>query len=244
MVLAPPMKTTKRKEPPPPAGSKRREQALGTRRRILLAASELIGEIGYVATTMAAIAKRAGVAEQTLYFTFGSKPSIVNEALHAAVVGFDSWSPTLDRDVRHDHQATARAKFPWFEAFEAEADPRRALELYVAGAVEILGRTGPLLAAVSGLGLTELEPTLAGSEALRREASEMIVRALSAKGSGLRRGLSRRRAADIFHVLTSEPLHRQLTVGLGWSSAQFRSWLVQLLAEQLLAPKAEGAAAP
>lgn len=213
----------------------RKGRALATRRRVLVAAYELIREIGYAATTMAAIARRAGVAEQTLYFTFRNKPAIVNEVLHAAVVGFDRWSPTLDVDVRRDHQATARAKFPWFEAFEAEPDPRRALELYVDGTVEIFERAGPLLAAVSGLGLPELQPTLAASDALREEASNMIVRALKAKGRGLRRGLAQRRAADIFHVLTSPLLHHQLTGGRGWSAAQARSWLVDVLAEQLLA---------
>src|SRR5262245_27049018 len=129
----------------------RKERALGTRRRVLRAAYELICEIGYAATTMTAIAKRAGVAEQTLYFTFRNKPAIVTEARHAAVVGFERWSPTLDADVRRDHPATARAKFPWYEAFEAEPDARRALELYVEGTVEIFSRAGPLLAAVSGI---------------------------------------------------------------------------------------------
>lgn len=217
----------------------RKERALATRRRVLSAAYQLICEIGYGATTMTAIAKRAGVAEQTLYFTFGNKPAIVAEVLHAAVVGFDRWSPSLDRDVRQDHQATARAKFPWWGPFEAEPDPRRALEIYVGGTAEIFARVGPLLAAVSGLGLPELQPTLAASDALREEASEMIVRALKAKGRGLRSGLSLRRAADVFHVLTSPSVYHQLTVGRGWTGAEARRWLVGALAEQLLAARSD-----
>lgn len=213
----------------------RKERALATRRRMLKAAYDLICDVGYAATTMAEIARRAKVAEQTVYFTFRNKPAIVNEVLHAVVVGFDRWSPTLDHAVRSDHKATARAEFPWFASFEAERDGRRALALYMGGAVEIFGRAGPLLSAVSGLGLPELQPTLDSSEALRAEASQMIVRALKAKGRGLRKGLSVSKAADIFHVLSSPLLFHQLTANRGWTTAQARTWLVALLAEQLLA---------
>lgn len=213
----------------------RKGRALATRRRMLKAAYDLICDVGYASTTMAAIAVRAGVAEQTLYFTFRNKAGIVNEVLHAVVVGFERWTPTLNLDVRRDHQATARAEFPWFAPFEAEPDARRALKLYLDGTVDILGRAGPLLAAVSGLGLPELQPTLASSEALRAEASLMIVRALKNKGRGLRKGLTVPRAADILHVLSSPQLFHQMTADRGWSTAQARAWLVQLLAEQLLA---------
>ena len=213
----------------------RKGRALATRRRMLKAAYDLICDVGYAATTMTAIAERAGVAEQTLYFTFRNKVGIVNEILHAVVGGFEQWTPTLDLDVRRDHQATARVEFPWFVPFEAEPDARRALALYVDGSVEIFCRAGPLLAAVGGLGLPELQPTLANSEGLRSEASLIIVRALKDKGRGLRKGLTVPRAADIFHVLSSPQLFHQMTAARGWSTAQARAWLVQLLAEQLLA---------
>lgn len=213
----------------------RKERALATRRRMLKAAYDLICDVGYTSTTMAAIAARAKVAEQTVYFTFRNKPAIVNEVLHAVVVGFDRWSPTIDHEVRQDHQATARVQFPWFAPFEAEPDARRALSLYMTGTVEILVRAGPLLAAVSGLGLPELQPTLDGSEALRAEASLMIVRALKAKGRGLRKGLTVPKATDIFHVLSSPLLFHQLTTNRGWTASQAGAWLVALLAEQLLA---------
>ncbi len=90
----------------------RKERALATRRRMLKAAYDLICDVGYAATTMKAIAARAKVAEQTVYFTFRNKPAIVNEVLHAVVVGFDRWSPTVDHEVRQDHKATARAPWP------------------------------------------------------------------------------------------------------------------------------------
>jgi AcrR family transcriptional regulator len=213
----------------------RADRALGTRRRILEAAYELVCEVGYPATTMAAIAERAGVAEQTLYFTFRSKPAILSEVLHAAVVGFDRWSPTLDHDVKADHRAVARDKMPWFLPFEREPDPRRAIEIYVEGTAGILARVGPLLVAVGAQRASEIEVTLAESERLREEASAMLVAALAAKGRGLRTSLSRRKATDIFFVLTRAELYHDLTVGRGWPGAGARRWIVELLAQQLLA---------
>jgi AcrR family transcriptional regulator len=223
------------KAPRPRARSARQERADATRRRILRAAFELVCELGYEATTMVAIAERAGVAVQTLYFTFHTKPAILSEVLHAAVVGFEHWSPTIDRDVKIDHRAVVREKMPWFRAFEAEPDPRRAIEIYVEGTAKILARIGPLLVRLGAQRGSEIEVTLAESERLREEGSAMLVTELGTKGKGLRRSLRSREAVDIFFILTRAELYYDLTVGRGWSEASAQRWLVDLLAHQLLA---------
>jgi AcrR family transcriptional regulator len=201
---------------------------------MLQAAYELVCELGYEATTMAAIAERAGVAVQTLYFTFHSKPAILSEVLHASVVGFDRWSPTLDRDVHRDHRSVVREEIPWFRSFEAEPDPRRAIGLYVEGTAEILARAGPLLANLGAQRASEIEATLVDSERLREEASTMIVSALRTKARGLRASLSLGQAVDIFLVLTRAELYHDLTVRRGWSHAQAKKWLTEILGHQLL----------
>ena len=55
----------------------RQERAATTRRRMLDAAYDLFCEQGFRATTMDAIAQRAGVAVQTLYFTFHTKDALL-----------------------------------------------------------------------------------------------------------------------------------------------------------------------
>ncbi|MDX2054999.1 MAG: helix-turn-helix domain-containing protein [Polyangiaceae bacterium] len=202
---------------------------------MLKAAYELVCELGYEATTMAAIAERAGVAVQTLYFTFHTKPAVLSEVLHASVVGFDLWSPALNRDVHRDHRSVAREKMPWFRPFEAESDPRKAIALYVEGTAEILARVGPLLVNLGAQPTAELQATLTDSERLREEACTMIVSALRTKGRGLRASLSVSQAVDIFFVLTRAELYYDLTVRRAWSHAQAKTWLTQLLAQQLLA---------
>jgi AcrR family transcriptional regulator len=46
---------------------------MATRHRVVAAAAPLFVRDGYVETTMAGIARAAGVAVQTLYLSFGSK---------------------------------------------------------------------------------------------------------------------------------------------------------------------------
>ena len=54
--------------------SRRQERALTNRKAMLDAAIELLVEQGYADTTLALVAKRAGVAAPTVYKAFGNKP--------------------------------------------------------------------------------------------------------------------------------------------------------------------------
>src|ERR1700681_535607 len=57
----------------------RRRQALETRRHIVRAARRLFVTLGYVGTTVEAIAAEAGVAVATVYKAFGTKAAIARE---------------------------------------------------------------------------------------------------------------------------------------------------------------------
>src|SRR3954449_3485212 len=79
--MAPPVKSS--------AGTptNRTERARATRTRILRAAYSLFAAHGYPVVTMAAVAAEAGVAVQTLYFTFGTKAELLQHAYDYAVIG-------------------------------------------------------------------------------------------------------------------------------------------------------------
>jgi AcrR family transcriptional regulator len=112
--------------------SKRKERALATRRRVLAAAYRLFCQRGYVATTMDAIAAEAGVAVQTLYFTFHTKGAILSETLGATITGFDKWMkpPAVPPEPR-DGEPPPLDLHEWYERFTAEPDARAALALFV-----------------------------------------------------------------------------------------------------------------
>jgi AcrR family transcriptional regulator len=200
----------------------RRERALATRRRMVGAAYRLFCEKGYVATTMEAIAREAEVAVPTLYFTFRTKGAILGEALGAAVIGFDE--PVGPEDA------------PWYRAFEAEPDPRRALKILVENTALILRRVGPLRAAIHG---AANDPEVAAvydlGEQRRQEGYGEITRVLAAK-RGLRRGLTTARATDILLVLLSPDLFDALENGRNWSAVDGDRWVVEVLSQQLLPP--------
>lgn len=64
---------------------RRRRDPAGTRERLVRAALELFTTQGYHTSTTPMIARRAGVAEGTIYRHFDSKEHLLNEIYRAAV---------------------------------------------------------------------------------------------------------------------------------------------------------------
>src|SRR5438046_8012969 len=72
-----------------PAKLSRRERAKATQWRIVKAAYTLFCARGYAGTTMAEMAEGAGVAVQTVYFTFHTKSALLSRASNFAAMGED-----------------------------------------------------------------------------------------------------------------------------------------------------------
>ena len=78
-----------------------------TRQRLIRAALELFTTRGYHDTTTAQIAKKAGIAEGTIYRHFASKQQLMNELYRAA----QRWATKLVQETARDPEArTARAQ--------------------------------------------------------------------------------------------------------------------------------------
>src|ERR1700712_3111411 len=87
-----------------------------TQREIVEAASRLFLADGYAATSIAAIAREAGVAVQTIYNAIGPNR--------------DALPPVLDSAAAGDHAPTPVPTFMREQA-ERETDPRRVVDLLV-----------------------------------------------------------------------------------------------------------------
>ena len=85
----------------------KRERAEQTRARIVEAAYRLFSQHGYEATTMQAVADEAGVAVQTVYFTFHTKGGLVAAIETRAAGGGEEGHDWFERQ----HLATK----PFFE---------------------------------------------------------------------------------------------------------------------------------
>src|ERR1700737_3761175 len=164
----------------------RRERARATRHRMVEAAYRLITERGYAATTMAEIAVEAGVAVQTVYFTYHTKLALVRDAFDFAVVGSHDMVPP-------DQQ-------PWFAAVRDDPDLTRALGALVDHVPLITRRAVPLAEGLRPPKEPEAEAFYRDRERLRHEGFARILDVLVAKRP-LRASLDRAAALDVFFAL-------------------------------------------
>jgi len=95
-----------------------------TRDRLLGAARDLFTTIGYYATTTPVLARRAGVAEGTIYRHFPSKQAVLN----AAYQDVQRWGTAIMREITVGPSRTVGERLSalgraWLE--QAEKDPAR-----------------------------------------------------------------------------------------------------------------------
>ena len=207
-------------------------RALETRRRMVSAAYRMFCDRGYLGTTMTAVAAEAGVAVQTLYYTFHTKAELFGEAVGAAVVGFDNWREPQREPIAIEDLPRM---LTWWDDFESAPDAAAALQVFVHHGVDVLERVAPLVAALHG---SAGDPDAAGVVQLGEErrvgSYQAAVRTLAGKRGGLRRGLTIPEATDVMLVLFSAEVYQALAHGRGWSRARCERFFAEILAGQLL----------
>ncbi|MGG7508028.1 TetR/AcrR family transcriptional regulator [Plantibacter sp. YIM 135249] len=211
-----------RKTPETPRTDGRRARADRTRASILTAAASLFIDTGYSSTSMSAIAARAGVSEQSVYYSFGTKREILARALDTAAAGDDADVRIADR--------------PWVKHALAAASAVDQLTRQVSGAAAILSRTAGLLDVVRGAVRTEPEiAELWNTSLAQRRLTQLVFsRALDRRGA-LHPDLTASRAADIALSATSPESYLLLTRERGMSVAEWERWTTRMLAGALLA---------
>lgn len=203
--------------------SRRRADSAATRLRILDAAREGIVEGGYRSTTVAAIARKAGVNADTVYALVGRKPVILRELIETAISGRDEAVPAEDRD--------------YVVAMRAEPDPRRKLFLYAAAIRSIHARLAPLVLALRDAATSEPEAAAVWTQISERRAANMreLARNLRDAG-GLRDDLTISEAADVLWATNSPDLYALFVMERGWSAARYQRWLADAWCRLLLPP--------
>jgi AcrR family transcriptional regulator len=198
----------------------RRGRAKATHWRIVKAAYRLFCEQGYTGTTMAQIAQAAGVAVQTVYFTFHTKAALLSRAYDFAVMGEDEPLPP--------------ERQPWFEAMLAEPDVTRALGHFVTGIGEITRRVTPLylVARVAADGDPDTARVMAFHENWRVDGYRHVVELMRAKAE-LRPGVDLERATDLLLLVAGMDVYRVLVDDRGWSHEAWVDWAVSALADQV-----------
>ena len=202
----------------------RRQRSLRTRARIIDAAADLFVENGYLATTIEAVATSAGVAEQTVYYVFGTKRNLLAAVLDVRIAGDVEPVPVLER--------------PWFETFAAAPDAASAVELLVQGAVGIVARTAAIYEVLRRAAADpEVGELLSGNRRARRVDQRRLIEMLEDAGK-LRPGLDVDDAADVFYAVMNEEVFHLLVTDCGWDVERFRRWATSLMIDQLVESKA------
>ncbi|WP_241037596.1 TetR/AcrR family transcriptional regulator [Blastococcus litoris] len=200
----------------------RAEQAARTRRAVLLAARDLFAERGYTATSISAIADRAGVAVDTVYAAAGRKPALLRELVETSISGTDHAVPAAQRDyVRRVREATTA---------------REKIAVYAAAVAEIGVRMAPVHRALAEAAVTDADCAALRAEISARRAANMRLFAADLRATGeLRDDLTDDEVADVVWSMNSAE-YRALLVGeRGWTAERFGSWLADAWTRLLLA---------
>jgi AcrR family transcriptional regulator len=200
----------------------RRQRSRRTRALIVEAATRLFLERGYLGTTIEGVGEAAGVATQTVYYVFGTKPNLLAAVLDATIAGDVEPVALLDR--------------PWFDAVEDETDASTAVAQLVITGVAIIARTAPIYEVVRRAAADpEVGALLDGNRRRRREDQRRLVEILHRSGH-LRAGLAIEEGTDIFYGLINEEVFLLLTADCGWDQARFGQWATRVLVHELVGP--------
>ena len=194
------------------ARTARADRAAATRARVVAAAGPLFIRLGYLDTTMSALATAAGVAVQTLYLSFGSKIAVFAAVLAAA-----------EPDPGDG----------WLDAVRAERDGRTALARHLAVAARMVERSYPLAATLRAAAADPepaqlLERTHAATLAWHARAVDEL-----AEKPTFTDRISLQRATEILAALCSPETYGLLVVAHGWTTADWQDWVTRHAAVDL-----------
>ncbi len=193
----------------------KRGRAEQTRARIMESAYRLFTQQGYEATTMQAVADEAGVAVQTVYFTFHTKAALLMTIESRAVGGEgQEWREQRQRELVE------------------ERDPRNVVALWVAASATVLNR---ITAFVALLG-ANLQMDAESVERRARERDrwfQLLIDRLVALDA-LKPGLVPSRALDVARAVLRVEAYEDLTLRWGWTQQEWIEWMTGVLASELL----------
>jgi AcrR family transcriptional regulator len=196
----------------------RREQAARTRALIIEAAAELFVAEGYAATTIRAIAERAGVAPDTVYASFGNKVRVLTAVIDARL------APTGQQNVMDRPEALA---------VRDEPDQRAQLHRFAHDIAAISTHVRPIYEVLRTASASEPEvrDVFAEMEQHRLVNMRRVTSWLSQRGD---LSVDEDRATEIIWVLASPDVARMLCDVQGWSEQDYAHWLDMTLAATLL----------
>lgn len=199
--------------------SLRQQQARLTRDSIVANATELFLRDGYTTTTVASIAREAGVSADTVYKTFGGKPGLVR-AIRAKALEGDGRVPAEQRS--DTTQST-------------ELDPRKIIETWGRLTSEVAPRVAPILLLLRAAAASDPEVQSLLDEMDDDRLRRMTLNARRLRNAGhLRDGITLSEAADILWTYSAPELYELLVLRRQWSRKRYGSFVSDAMIARLL----------
>jgi AcrR family transcriptional regulator len=196
--------------------SRRQELARERRRAVVLAARQLFERDGFRATTIAAIAARAGVSPESVYKGFGSKAGVAKAIFDIAIAGDDEPVPVADRPA-------ARAVFD-------EPDVHRKIDLFVEGLVQRQARSAWVQILIrdarhvdDSLDPTWSQLTTEGLIGMTRLGDHLL------STGQLRPGIDANEVRDVLWNYLAIDNYERLVLGQGWPLQRYARWLTRTI---------------
>jgi AcrR family transcriptional regulator len=199
--------------------SGRQAQARRNREAILDTAERQFLTGGYASTTIAAIAREAGVSVETIYKAFGGKPGLVRAIFERGLTG--------------------RGPVPAYERSDAmrerETDPETIMRNWGVLTTEVASVVTPIRLLMRSAAATEAEMAalLEDSDRERLERMRHHARFLQERGY-LREGVSVAEATDILWTCSSVEIYDLLVLQRGWSPQRFAEFVAEFMITALL----------
>jgi AcrR family transcriptional regulator len=198
----------------------RAEQAARTRRKVLAAARELFGSKGFPRTTVAEIAREAGVSLDTVYASVGRKPDLL--------------LAVIDMTLGSAEEPVAAEQRGYVRAIRAARTAEQKIEAYAEGLRDVMPATAPLLSALQEGALSDPGCARVRSQLEDRRAANMRLFAAELRATGrLRQDLTDDEVADIVWTTNSVEYYSLLR-SRGWTAERYADHLRDLWTRVLL----------
>ena len=196
--------------------SRRQEQARARRLSVVLAARDLFARDGFRATTVTAIAARAGVSPESIYKGFGTKAALAKAVFDIVIAGDDEPVPVAER--------------PAMQAVLKEPDVRRKIVMFVEGLAQRQARSAQVQILIrDGRHVDDsLVPIWAKLNDEGLAGMTMLGRHLLETGQ-LRDGLDLAEVRDVLWNYLAIDTYERLVLTQGWPLERYTSWLARAI---------------
>jgi AcrR family transcriptional regulator len=202
--------------------SGRRAQAKETQAAIVRAARDLFVANGYGRTTIADVARAAGVSAETIYAAFRNKATLLHKAWDITIGGDD------EDIVFHER--------PEVMQIRSEPDLAKRLMLHASFSTATAQRIAPFQLMVQSAAGADPSAAAMLEEMGRQRLAGISVMAAEARATG-QLAVSEAECRDLIWATTDGVLWHRLVQERGWTNEQFADWLGRMWVHLLVAPR-------